>query len=142
MTTTRVVVTTIMMTILIMEVSSSSVVQRTSALYKGDFIIGALFSIHHQPQKKSAHVLECGDVREMYGIQRAEVTFQTLDKINSDPKLLPNVTLGAEIRDSCWYAPVALQQTIELIRDSITPDAANTCENVQIKVIFHIIFSG
>ena len=26
-----------------------------------------------------------------------------------------------EIRDSCWYAPIALQQTIELIRESITP---------------------
>jgi hypothetical protein len=35
--------------------------------------------------------------------------------------LLKNITLGVEIRDSCWYAPIALQQTIELIRESITP---------------------
>lgn len=48
--------------------------------------------------------------------------FQTLDEINSDPELLPKVFLGAEIRDECWYAPVALQQSIELIRESITPN--------------------
>lgn len=57
--------------------------QRISAVIKGDFIIGALFSIHHQPkQKRLGNALICGDVREMYGIQRVEVTFQTLDLIN------------------------------------------------------------
>lgn len=35
--------------------------------------------------------------------------------------MLRNITLGVEVRDSCWYAPIALQQTIELIRESITP---------------------
>lgn len=39
--------------------------------------------------------------------------------------LLPNITLGVEIRDSCWYAPVALQQSIELIRDSISPPSGS-----------------
>lgn len=65
--------------------------------------------------------IKCGDIRELYGIQRVEVTLKTLDEINSNPYLLPNVTLGVEIRDECWYAPVALQQSIELIRESITP---------------------
>jgi hypothetical protein len=103
--------------------------ERISALLKGDFIIGALFSVHHQPkQKRAGNTLKCGPVREMYGIQRIEVTFQTIDRINSDPTILPNVTLGVEIRDSCWYAPVALQQSIEFIRDAISPaTSADTC---------------
>ena len=103
--------------------------ERISALLKGDFIIGALFSVHHQPkQKRAGNTLKCGEVREMYGIQRIEVTFQTIDRINSDPTILPNVTLGVEIRDSCWYAPVALQQSIEFIRDAISPSqSADTC---------------
>jgi hypothetical protein len=96
--------------------------ERVSALLKGDFIIGALFSVHHQPKhKRAGNTLKCGEVREMYGIQRVEVSFQTIDRINNDPTILPNVTLGVEIRDSCWYAPVALQQSIEFIRDSISP---------------------
>ena len=31
------------------------------------------------------------------------------------------VQLGLEVRDSCWSAPVALQQSIELVRDAISP---------------------
>lgn len=99
--------------------------KRVSAFVNGDFIIGALFPLHHQPSTKKRLIaslgIKCGDIRELYGIQRVEVTFQTLDKINRDPNLLPNLTLGVEIRDECWYAPVALQQSIELIRDAITP---------------------
>lgn len=98
--------------------------ERTSAFLNGDLIIGVLLPLHHQPKQKRSTVhnaLQCGEIREMYGIQRVEVTFQTLDAINKDPNILPNVTLGVEVRDSCWYAPVALQQSIELIRDSISP---------------------
>ncbi|XP_058443037.1 metabotropic glutamate receptor 1-like [Malaya genurostris] len=98
--------------------------KRASAHISGDFIIGVLFSVHHQPRQKRTgpnHFLACGEVREHYGIQRSEVTFKTIDEINQNPSLLPNITLGVEIRDSCWYAPVALQQSIELIRDSISP---------------------
>lgn len=59
-------------------------------------------------------------IREHYGIQRVEVIFQTIDKINNDPHLLKNLKLGVEIRDTCWYAPIALQHTIDLIQESVT----------------------
>nr|XP_029711039.1 metabotropic glutamate receptor 1-like [Aedes albopictus] len=104
--------------------ASTDTSKRTSAHIPGDFVIGMLFSMHHQPRQKRTgpnHFLSCGEIREHYGIQRAEVTFKTIDEINQNSNLLPNITLGVEIRDSCWYAPVALQQSIELIRDSISP---------------------
>ncbi|XP_062700997.1 metabotropic glutamate receptor 1 [Aedes albopictus] len=104
--------------------ASTDTSKRTSAHIPGDFVIGMLFSMHHQPRQKRTgpnHFLSCGEIREHYGIQRAEVTFKTIDEINQNLNLLPNITLGVEIRDSCWYAPVALQQSIELIRDSISP---------------------
>lgn len=100
----------------------------------GDFIIGVLLPVHHQPaknKKRTSQVITCGTVREQYGIQRVEVALQTLDKINKDSSLLPHLTLGMEIRDECWFAPVALQQSIELIRDSITPIDLNSCSNAK-----------
>ncbi|XP_063286961.1 metabotropic glutamate receptor 5 isoform X3 [Pelobates fuscus] len=85
----------------------------------GDVIIGALFSVHHQPTVEKVHERKCGEVREQYGIQRVEAMLHALDRINADPNVLPNITLGCEIRDSCWHSAVALEQSIEFIRDSL-----------------------
>lgn len=109
--------------------STSAQAHTIPASLKGDVIIGLLFSLHHQPkQKRASNTLTCGEIREMYGIQRTEATFFTIDQINTNPYILPNITLGVEIRDSCWYAPVALQQSIEFIRDAISPsEGADKC---------------
>eukprot|EP00063_Salmo_salar_P010502 XP_013985337.1 PREDICTED: metabotropic glutamate receptor 5-like [Salmo salar] len=93
--------------------------RRVLAHIPGDIIIGALFSVHHQPPADKVHERKCGAVREQYGIQRVEAMMHTLDLINSDPQLLPNITLGCEIRDSCWHSAVALEQSIEFIRDTL-----------------------
>nr|XP_055028859.1 metabotropic glutamate receptor 1b isoform X2 [Misgurnus anguillicaudatus] len=92
---------------------------RSVARMDGDIIIGALFSVHHQPAADKVAERTCGEIREQYGIQRVEAMFYTLDRINADPNLLPNITLGCEIRDSCWHSSVALEQSIEFIRDSL-----------------------
>ncbi|GBM70589.1 Metabotropic glutamate receptor 1 [Araneus ventricosus] len=95
---------------------------KRTAIIPGDIMIGALFSVHQQPGQKQAQSRTCGDVREQYGLQRVEASFQTIDEINRNETLLPNITLGIEIRDSCWYSPIALDQSIEFIRDAIKLD--------------------
>lgn len=52
-------------------------------------------------------------------MHRIELFLRTLDEINANPNLLPNVKLGCDIRDSCWYPPVALEQSIDFIKNSI-----------------------
>ncbi|XP_065293102.1 metabotropic glutamate receptor 5-like isoform X2 [Dermacentor albipictus] len=94
--------------------------QRQTGSIPGDFIIGALFPVHQSPDAKNAQTRTCGEVREHYGIQRVEASLHTIDDINRNDALLPNVTLGIEIRDSCWYSPTALEQSIEFIRDAIS----------------------
>ncbi|CAK6969119.1 glutamate receptor%2C metabotropic 5a [Scomber scombrus] len=93
--------------------------RRVLAHIPGDIIMGALFSVHHQPPADKVHERKCGEVREQYGIQRVEAMMHTLDRINADPTILPNITLGCEIRDSCWHSAVALEQSIEFIRDTL-----------------------
>lgn len=78
-------------------------VQRKTATQEGDLTIGYLFSMHEQPDQKSAHTRTCGRIWEEYGIQRAEATYQTIQQINADPNILPGIRLGFEIRDDCWY---------------------------------------
>nr|XP_057943509.1 metabotropic glutamate receptor 5-like [Doryrhamphus excisus] len=100
-------------------VSAQNNERRVLAHIPGDVIIGALFSVHHQPPADKVHERKCGAVREQYGIQRVEAMMHTLDRINADHSILPNITLGCEIRDSCWHSAVALEQSIEFIRDTL-----------------------
>ena len=85
----------------------------------GDIMIGALFPVHHQPDLKSAYTRQCGRIWEQYGIHRIETVLITLDEINNNPNILPNVSVGIDIRDSCWFAPVALEQSIDFIKNII-----------------------
>jgi len=52
-------------------------------------------------------------------MHRIEIFLRTIDEINRNATLLPNITLGCDIRDSCWYPPVALEQSIDFIKNSI-----------------------
>lgn len=93
--------------------------RHTVAFIPGDLVIGILVPVHERPSPKQAQTRTCGAVREQYGIQRVEAAFRTIDSINADPTILPNITLGIEIRDSCWHSPIALEQSIEFIRDAM-----------------------
>jgi len=93
--------------------------RHTVASLPGDLVLGILVPVHERPSPKQAQTRTCGAVREQYGIQRVEVAFKTIESINADPNILPNITLGLEIRDSCWHSPIALEQSIEFIRDAM-----------------------
>ncbi len=95
------------------------VTKRRVARVNGDIILGALFPVHRQPQMKHAFTRQCGPIWEQYGMHRIEVFLKTLDEINSNPGILQGVQLGCDIRDSCWYPPVALEQSIDFIKNSI-----------------------
>ena len=46
--------------------------------------------------------------------------------VNANQSILPNITIGYQIRDSCWFAPVALEQTIEFIGNSVLTSGDTT----------------
>ena len=93
--------------------------RHTLASVPGELVLGILVPVHERPSPDQAQTRTCGAVREQYGIQRVEAAFRTIDSINADPNILPNVKLGIEIRDTCWHSPIALEQSIEFIRDAM-----------------------
>ena len=105
--------------VLVRAQSQSSGISRRVVKVDGDISIGALFPVHRQPPLKTAFTRRCGEIWEQYGMHRIEIFLRTLDEINANPHILPNVTLGCDIRDSCWYPPVALEQSIDFIKNSI-----------------------
>lgn len=76
---------------------------------EGDLVLGGLFPVH----EKGAGMEECGRVNEDRGIQRLEAMLFAIDRINTDNSLLPGVTLGVHILDTCSKDTYALEQVGE-----------------------------
>lgn len=104
-------------TLLLCTSSSSAVfVEKDARLMRtrGDIILGGIFPMHeHNPDNPD---YPCGKVKEEKGIQRLEAMLFAIDSINNDETLLPNVTLGALIIDSCSSDTYALEQSMEFVR--------------------------
>ena len=114
---------------LIVNLNQCAIVKRKKIIEHGDLIIGALIPVHEQPSYKDEELQfgskrKCGIIRDQYGVQRVEALLYLLDKINNKTitKLLPGVKLGLEIRDECWDSSIALEETIDFIKDTIASD--------------------
>lgn len=82
---------------------------------RGDIILGGIFPMHEH-RGAGHHSLPCGAVKEEKGVQRLEAMLHAIDEINADPRLLPNVSLGALVIDSCSSDTYALEQSMEFVR--------------------------
>ncbi|XP_064084977.1 metabotropic glutamate receptor 8-like isoform X2 [Macrobrachium nipponense] len=86
----------------------------------GDVIFGGMFPMHERGLDEP-----CGSIKEEKGIQRMEAMLYALDKINRDTVLLPNITIGALILDTCSSDTYALEQSMEFFRSSLSQDASD-----------------
>ena len=87
----------------------------TAGIIDGDLVLGGLFRI-----RKINGTNKCNkDVEVQVGIQRVEAMLYAIHEINRDQNLLPNVKLGAEIRDTCSLKTKALDESLKLILDSL-----------------------
>ena len=84
-----------------------------------DFVLGGLFAVHG---------ISC-QLLGTAGLERIEAFLYALDLINNDPNLLPNITLGYDIRDTCGSETVALDETVEMIFSQGLVDA-NECNEI------------
>ncbi|XP_041113544.1 glutamate receptor, metabotropic 8b [Polyodon spathula] len=93
---------------------------------EGDIILGGLFPVHSRGDRGVA----CGDLKKEKGIHRLEAMLYAIDQINKDPDLLPNVTLGARILDTCSRDTYALEQSLTFVQALIEKDASDVrCAN-------------
>ena len=75
-----------------------------------DFVLGGLFPVHTSSLDGNSR---CGVIRSERGLERMEAMLYALDLINNNATLLPNVTLGYDIRDTCNSESVGLDESIE-----------------------------
>ncbi|KAM9327047.1 metabotropic glutamate receptor 6-like [Gastrophryne carolinensis] len=92
----------------------------------GDITLGGLFPVH----AKGPAGIPCGEVKKEAGVHRMEAMLYALDQINGDPELLPNLTLGARILDTCSRDTYALEQSLTFVQALIQKDTSDVrCSN-------------
>ena len=87
-----------------------------------DFVLGGLFPIHSDETGG-----KCGKPILDVGLELTEAMLFTLDLINSNDTLLKGITLGYDIRDSCYSENIGLDETIDLIIAD-TSISTETCQ--------------
>uniref|UniRef100_H2SU01 Glutamate metabotropic receptor 7 n=1 Tax=Takifugu rubripes TaxID=31033 RepID=H2SU01_TAKRU len=93
---------------------------------EGHLTLGGLFPVH----SRGTDGAPCGDLKKENGIQRLEAMMYALDQINQDEQLLPNITLGARLLDTCSRDTYALEQSLTFVQALITKDTSDVrCTN-------------
>lgn len=80
----------------------------------GDIILGGLFPVHEKGEFSA-----CGPTVYNRGVQRLEAMLYAVDRVNNDPTLLPNITIGVHILDTCSRDTYALNQSLQFVRSSL-----------------------
>lgn len=100
--------------------------QPQSIKIEGDLTLGGLFPVH----SRGPAGVPCGEIKREKGVHRLEALLYALDQINSDPDLLPNITLGARILDTCSRDTYALEQSLTFVQALIQKDTSDVrCSN-------------
>ncbi|KAG5838879.1 hypothetical protein ANANG_G00228340 [Anguilla anguilla] len=106
--------------------------QPHSIKIEGDITLGGLFPVH----SRGPPGVPCGEIKKEKGIHRMEAMLYALDQINSDPEVLPNITLGARILDTCSRDTYALEQSLTFVQALIQKDTSDVrCSNGEPPII-------
>jgi hypothetical protein len=84
---------------------------KKEAVVEGDLVLGGLMMVH---EREDTHT--CGPIMPQGGIQALETMLFTLDSLNRDPKMIPNVSIGAHILDDCDKDTYGLEMAVDFIK--------------------------
>ncbi|XP_044251282.1 metabotropic glutamate receptor [Drosophila takahashii] len=80
----------------------------------GDIILGGLFPVHEKGEGAP-----CGPKVYNRGVQRLEAMLYAIDRVNNDSNILPGITIGVHILDTCSRDTYALNQSLQFVRASL-----------------------
>ena len=78
---------------------------------RGDLNLGGLVPLHYYDEQN----LKCGTLRTIGALKRLEAMVYAVDVINANTNLLPDVSLGFEIYDTCSSNAVTLRDCLNVI---------------------------
>ncbi|XP_022797756.1 metabotropic glutamate receptor 2-like isoform X1 [Stylophora pistillata] len=82
----------------------------------GDVLFGGLFPVH---KRSTLSENVCGEIDPQAGFQYLAAMLFALQKINHDTELLPNVTIGAKIFDTCRSQTIGADRAKDFIKHTL-----------------------
>lgn len=82
----------------------------------GDLILGGLFPIH---KKSNQTENACGEFDLQPSYQYMTAMLFALEQINNNSALLPNITLGTKIYDSCRSTTIGSDRARDFIKETL-----------------------
>ena len=82
--------------------------------------MGGLFPLH---KKSNERENACGAFSEVPGYQYMEAMLFAINEINTHPDLLPNITLGAQIYDTCQSKTIAADAAKKFIKITLEKES-------------------
>lgn len=101
------------------------------AVSDGDYIIGSLLDLHTD-SPSSVDDPPC-EVYEASGLLITEAIIFAIGMINDDPSILPNITLGYDIRDACSDVNVVMRHGMEIVEIIENLHVSNTNREADTK---------
>ncbi|KAH8255081.1 hypothetical protein KR038_010514, partial [Drosophila bunnanda] len=93
---------------------SSNGQDTVSVSLPGDIVLGGLFPVHEKGDGAP-----CGPKVYNRGVQRLEAMLYAIDRVNNDSNILPGITIGVHILDTCSRDTYALNQSLQFVRASL-----------------------
>ena len=92
----------------------------------GDLNLGGIIPLHRYDDKTTQ---SCGAIRSINALKKVEAMVYTIQQVNQNSTLLPNITLGFEIHDTCSYNAVTLGECLNFIPSSRESDSCCEYDN-------------
>lgn len=92
-----------------------------------DITLGGLFPVHQK--LNTIFGQSCGELDSERGIHRLEAMLYAVDQVNKNATLLPNITLGANIHDTCGQDTIALEESLEFVTETLVRRNPIKCQS-------------
>ena len=94
-----------------------------SYIKQGDINIGGLFRIYLYNITRQ----RCSQPATIGNLKRVESMVYAIKRVNNNPDLLPNITIGFEIRDTCSNVAVALGESLNFVSSPSSDNSGQSC---------------
>ena len=109
---------------------------QTGVIIAGDVVIGGLVPVHFSPNfAPHPGNSSCRGDFHLRGYKGVEAMLYAVELINNDTALLPNVTLGVDIKDTCGSVDYAIMESLsfDFIRSAYSASESLDCSETSAR---------